>query len=273
MAQRRDRRLSPQQGKMLTRASKLGGPVDLGGVRLSDLEMVGLLQVLKTDLEKSYDQNGRLEKPSSSTGYFSMGLDAFTDPGAVRDVAEALLREDRSYLVTALVQACEEIPDFMSAFEALCEIHKRRLKFRRIVAEQRIPEIEDISPRAILEWGIVPGQELESFMRWRKWFYDIDNRAAQETGYMLTKVMSLVLGGQYHSAKTSPIRRMGYTGGTHRSVDCIAGRTAYDFKARMTDAPSRRARLEDELAFARDCFTSGFKPILLVLKEDDPELS
>lgn len=163
-------------------------------------------------------------------------------------------------------EAIEKIPDFEQIFECLCEIHKRRVKFARIKAAQVLPDIHELSHRSLLE-SAAPGMDATSaFMRLRKLLYDQDNRSGQEAAFLFMKVITLILGGKRHTGRTSPIRHYS-SDMSRRSVDCIVEKDAYDFRARMTEAPSRRARFGDEVAFPRDCNISGYRPILLAFHQ------
>lgn len=155
--------------------------------------------------------------------------------------------------------------DGLLAYALLAEIYKRRLRFAHILSHTQIPSAVELGHRSLIEFGNTP-KEISDQLRLRKMLYDIDNRSAQESAFLYMKIMASVLGGEIVHARNSPILR---DGSSHfrRSVDCIAGRRAYDFKARMTDAPSRRARFQDEMSFARDCFVSGYTPVLLVLNQ------
>lgn len=159
----------------------------------------------------------------------------------------------------------ETHPDGLKAYALLIEIYKRRLRFAHILSEAHAPSPVDLVHRSLIEFGNDPKQ-ISDLLRMRKMVYDIDNRSAQESAYLYMTIMASVLGGQTVTSRNSPILKNG-SNHERRSVDCIAGRRAYDFKARMTEAPSRRARFEDEMSFARDCFTSGYVPVLLVLNQ------
>jgi hypothetical protein len=121
-----------------------------------------------------------------------------------------------------------------------------------------------VAPRSLLEFGIIASPALASWMTWRKWFYDIDNRAAQETGYLFEPILASVLGGVSYGSRNSPIRRR-TDAAKGRQADCIVGKTAYEFKLRVTIAASGQGRFGEELDFAEDCRASGFRPVLLVL--------
>jgi hypothetical protein len=67
-----------------------------------------------------------------------------------------------------------------------------------------------------------------------------------------------------YSHSKSPIKRVSDpTKG--RQVDCLEGKTAYEFKMRVTIAASGQGRFQEELDFAKDCQSSGYVPVLLVL--------
>lgn len=155
-------------------------------------------------------------------------------------------------------------PDFPTYFKCLCELHKRRRKFQRILELQAMPQREQIVPRALLEYGLHPSEALASWLVWRKWLYDLDNRSAQETGYLFEPILAASLGGIAYAAARSPIKRAD-TPSRGRQVDCIDGKTAYEFKMRVTIAASGQGRFREELDFARDCHASGYTPVLLVL--------
>ena len=158
----------------------------------------------------------------------------------------------------------QNIEDFATYFKVLCELHKRRLKFQLILEHQPIPEIQQIVPRCLLEYGLRPLESLASWLVWRKWLYDIDNRSAQETGYLFEPILTAAIGGVSFAASKSPIKRANNPK-KGRQVDCIDGRFAYEFKLRMTIAASGQGRFPEELDFASDCAASGYTPILLVL--------
>jgi hypothetical protein len=105
---------------------------------------------------------------------------------------------------------------------------------------------------------------LTAFLLWRKWVFDVDNRAGQETGYLFEPIIAAAIGGVPVSAKKSPVRRT-RDGGKGRQVDCIRDDRAYEFKIRVTIAASGQGRWGEELEFPGDCRSSGFTPVLLVL--------
>lgn len=87
-----------------------------------------------------------------------------------------------------------QISDFYSYLKCLCELHKRRRKFSIILSRQSIPSIVQIAPRVLLEYGHRDPRALASWLVWRKFFYDVDNRSAQETGYLFEPILAEAIG-------------------------------------------------------------------------------
>ena len=109
-----------------------------------------------------------------------------------------------------------------------------------------------------------------SWMIWRKWIFDIDNRSAQETGYLFEPILASCLGGESVGARNSPVKRLDASGnptGTGRQIDCYVGEhdLAYEFKLRVTIAASGQGRFAEELSFPKQCAAAGLKPVLFVL--------
>ena len=155
----------------------------------------------------------------------------------------------------------------------LAALHKARLKYRNVLATQPFSTMHQVGMRGILQYGLVEVRELAALLVWRKWLYDIDNRAAQDTGYFVEPVLAGALGGIPYSAARSPIKRRSNSG-KGRQVDCIKDDLAYEFKLRMTIAASGQGRWTEEIAFAEDCRSSGYTPVLLVLDPtDSPKLT
>lgn len=251
-AQRRDVRLTLEQSQLLNRARVLGQGRALP-ILLSDSELSKIAAVILSDLGHSELAKKFPALPSDSHGsYYQIDLGWFSQA------------ENCEEFVAAYLSAVTSIRDFETYFACLCELHKRRRKFEMILAAQPVPRMLQVAPRALLEFGTLASPALASWMIWRKWFYDIDNRAAQETGYLFEPVLVAALGGVSFGARVSPIKRSSdMTKG--RQVDCIVGRDAYEFKLRVTIAASGQGRFREELDFAKDCRESGYNPILLVL--------
>ncbi len=155
-------------------------------------------------------------------------------------------------------------PDADMYFACLASLQKSRLKYAQILRCQPVPTMDQVGPRALLQYGQMSPDMLAGFMLWRKWLYDTDNRAAQETGYLFEPVIANAIGGTSVSAKKSPVKRSNGTG-VGRQVDCIRDGYAYEIKIRVTIAASGQGRWGEELEFPVDCRTSGFTPVLVVL--------
>ena len=172
--------------------------------------------------------------------------------------------------VGLFLQGQEDIPDFLTYLRCITVLHKRRKKYSRILSAQPIPTMVQISPRALIEYGSMPPNVLASWITWRKWFFDLDNRSAQESGYLFEPILAAALGGVPGGAKNSPILRTN-DAKKRRQVDCFlikqitSGKLAYEFKLRVSIAASGQGRFGEELDFAQDCKNSGFLPVLLVL--------
>jgi len=150
-------------------------------------------------------------------------------------------------------------------FYCLATLHKARLKYERILRAQPVPTVEQVGPRGLLQFGSLSATALTALLLWRKWIYDIDNRAAQETGYVFEPVIAHAIGGVSVGAKNSPGKRQGT--GTGRQVDCVreSDKRAYEFKLRVTIAASGQGRWGEELNFPEDARKSGYTPVLVVL--------
>jgi hypothetical protein len=216
-------------------------------------ELSRLVSVILGDLQKEELAKVFPALPPDSQGdYYEIPLSWFSSPG------------DQDDFVANYLKLIAEIEDFETYFDCLCELHKRRRKYEMILAAQPLPTMLQVAPRALLEFGILSSPSLASWLVWRKWFYDIDNRAAQETGYLFEPVLAAALGGAPVGARSSPIKRSADRS-KGRQVDCIVGHDAYEFKLRVTIAASGQGRFGEELGFASDCQASGYVPILLVL--------
>lgn len=161
-------------------------------------------------------------------------------------------------------------PDFGLYFLNLCSLHKRRIKYQNILSSQSRPTMEQVGPRGLLEFGLVNNRLLADWMIWRKWIFDIDNRAGQETGYLFEPILASCLGGTPISSSKSPVKRIDNEGNVikgGRQIDCFVAseNIAYEFKLRVTIAASGQGRFAEELSFPRECKAAGIKPIILVL--------
>lgn len=158
----------------------------------------------------------------------------------------------------------DEVRDADTYFACLATLQKARLKYTRILGYQPIPTMDQVGPRALLQYGQMAPASLAGFLLWRKWLFDIDNRAGQETGYLFEPIIAYAIGGAPFSSHKSPVRRTADSG-KGRQVDCIRGKDAYEIKIRLTIAASGQGRWQEELAFPIDCRESGYTPVLIVL--------
>ncbi|MCL1982417.1 MAG: hypothetical protein FWG53_04905 [Clostridiales bacterium] len=94
----------------------------------------------------------------------------------------------------------------------LCELYRRRFKFVNILKKQPFPLAEQIGPKSLLEYGHCDNNLLFTWMCWRKWIYDIDNRSAQETGYLFEPILASCIGGVSVSHRHSPVKRISDSG-------------------------------------------------------------
>lgn len=257
----RDQRLTLEQSKRLTKARILGAGRDIA-INLSDGELMKILAVIASDNDDKHLASRAPELPYQEEGdYYKIPIAWFEDSTSSQD------------FVAAYLHFARELPDFETYFDCLCELHKRRKKYAIILSAQPLPTMVQVSPRSLLEFGGLPSEALASWLTWRKWFFDIDNRAGQETGYLFEPILASALGGTPFPASKSPIRRSN-DNKKGRQVDCIVDKDAYEFKLRVTIAASGQGRFGEEIDFARDCRGSGYRPVLLVLDPTpNPRLS
>ena len=169
-------------------------------VALSENELFCLLTQCCSDLGTAAEISKlpALSFPPPSTDYYPLPLAWFQTPQAGCPSAAAL--------VESLAACVAYEPDFRLYFENLATLHKRRLKYQRILATQPKPTMNQIGPRSLLEFGGADDGLLASWLVWRKWIFDVDNRAAQETGYLFEPVLASCLGGEAIGSKNSPVK-------------------------------------------------------------------
>ncbi len=243
--------LDQRSKALINKARQLGGKGPI--VNLQDFELLRLCAVIATDLNHSTLTTNIANAEEIMSGYYGVPLEWFNQPVS-----------SNVGFVDTFILLRQTLPDFETYFANLCEIHKHRVKFKRILETQRLPQMEALIPRCLLEYKLMPSETLASWLVWRKWLYDIDNRAAQETGYLFEPILAAAIGGIPYNATKSPIRRTSEPS-KGRQVDCLEGVHAYEFKMRVTIAASNQGRFKEELAFALDCHSSNYIPILLVL--------
>ena len=255
MARKIDRRLSPEQASLIHKSRTLkSGKVHY---RLDNATLVALVAFIERDIRGKKVLRSLPKQARQKCDYYSC------DP-EFNEVRRACRAVDFTKI---FLEAKKKIDGFERVFETLCELHKRRLKMKNIRATKAMPSASELSFRGLLAEPGVPADILATQLSVGKYFYDLDNRQAQESALLFNLIVANCLGGKQHTGKTSPIMcaENNYRG---RAVDCIKGQRAYDFKARLTEAPSRRARLSDEIKFPRDCNLSGYTPILLAFHQD-----
>lgn len=254
--------LSREESKLLTRVMTMGRGRSLPVV-MSPGELARLIGVIYHDnamgseLEKEHP--GLWPRINPDIDYYQLPEQWFLDEFALEPEQHvALMRTGEN-----------QIEDFSTYLHCLSELHKRRRKYAMILAAQPMPTMVQVSPRSLVEFGTTDPQALASWLTWRKFFYDLDNRSAQETGYLFEPILAEAIGGVQKSDKTLVVTRTGDSM-KGRQVDCWkilpdGQKLAYEFKLRVTDAASRQGRFQEEIQFAEDAQNSGAVPILMVL--------
>ena len=151
----------------------------------------------------------------------------------------------------------------------LSELYRRRFKYYNILRTQAFPHTEQIGPRCLLEYGNCEDDLLFSWMSWRKLIFDIDNRSAQETGYLFEPIIASCLGGESVSHRHSPVKRLDENGNSTaegRQIDCYIAEEheVYELKLRVTIAASGQGRFNEEMTFPHEAKAAGLRPILIV---------
>ena len=231
-------------------------------VMLSDSELYVLLSISVRDLKWNSSELGLSDIEIPNQDYYQIPIQWFS--------ASEIPYANSGLLSQVLDNAVRKHPDFALYIQNLCALHRRRVKYRRILETQPLAQADQIGPRSLLEFGSCDLELLFSWMTWRKWIYDIDNRSAQETGYLFEPILASCLGGEPIGAQNSPVKRLGEDGRPKkkgRQIDCFVaeGNLAYEFKLRVTIAASGQGRFSEELSFPRECKAAGFTPVLLVL--------
>jgi hypothetical protein len=240
--------LSKTQQAFLTKVKAVGGG-ELG-VALDDEICSYLLAAIAKDLDL---QKKLPELPAKVPAFFGK-----EHPSALR-----LKKLNFPVLFEKLLALRQDADTY---FYCLATLHKARLKYARILEAQPLPTIDQVGPRGLLQFGSLRPSALAGFLYWRKWIFDIDNRAGQETGYVFEPIIAHAIGGVAVSSKKSPVKRKN-SKGEGRQVDCIRepDKRAYEIKLRVTIAASGQGRWQEELDFPADCKASGYKPVLIVL--------
>lgn len=159
----------------------------------------------------------------------------------------------------------------------LCDLYRRRYKYDKILQNQPFSNSDQVAPRSLLEYGKCDDSLLATWLEWRKWLFDIDNRSGQETGYVFEPILASCLGGVSVSHTSSPVKRINDSGrktSEGRQVDCYIEETkeVYELKMRVTIAASGQGRFKEEMSFPHEAKVSGLTPILVVFDETESAL-
>lgn len=267
MKKRNPSSLSKAEQTLLTKVMTMGTGTNLPVV-MSATELAKLIGVIYYDNEAGQELEevhpGLWEQINPKSDYYDVDESWFLEPiDLAPEQHVALMKTGEA-----------QIDDFSTYLRCLSELHKRRRKYTKILSAQPMPTMVQVSPRSLMEYGKVNPEALASWLTWRKFFYDLDNRAAQETGYLFEPILAAAIGGEQKSAKTKVVTRTG-NATKGRQVDCwkvlpSGEKLAYEFKLRVTIAASGQGRFGEETQFAEDARNSGAKPILVVL---DPTMN
>lgn len=258
------KRLSAERSRQLTKLLTITKTANMQAL-MEASELAKLIAIVAVDIGKSEEMAHAFPKfwpmLSPQQDYYSTAVDWFT---ASDDAVT-------SFNVIDMIDAGASLDqDFITYLNCLTELHKRRRKYGLILRRQPLPTMVQVSPRALMEYGPdFPPEALASWLTWRKFFYDLDNRSAQETGYLFEPILAAAIGGEPKSARERVVRRTDDPS-KGRQVDCwkvLPDGTplAYELKLRVTIAASGQGRFGEELSFARDCKNSGATPVLVVL--------
>ncbi|MEI6411882.1 MAG: restriction endonuclease, partial [Bacteroidota bacterium] len=232
-------------------------------ITLNEAELYSVFLIICSDLKWDISKIG-LTKPVKSlpnSNYYQIPVEWFSSHKKTPTIQE---------LQEILSKGIDIDSDFGMYFLNLCSLHKRRLKFQKILYQQPKPTMDQVGPRGLLEYGICDNDLLNSWLIWRKWIFDVDNRSGQETGYLFEPILASCLGGEAVGSTNSPVKRLDETGkpkATGRQIDCYIGaeNLAYEFKIRVTIAASGQGRFSEELSFPKECKAAGITPVLIVL--------
>ncbi len=236
-------------------------------VVISDGELLSLIYIALKDLKWSITE---LNLPELNLPELKLPYDEyFTIP-----LSWFQAQEEKSVIPKDMLCILERCfiknNDFALFIENLSALHRRRIKYRKILSYQPMPTMDQIGPRVLLEYGNCENSLLANWMMWRKWIYDIDNRSAQETGYLFEPLLASCLGGEPIGSRNSPVKRLDGEGkptSKGRQIDCLVptSNRTYELKLRVTIAASGQGRFGEELSFPVESQAAGFTPVLLVL--------
>lgn len=257
-------RLSAERSRQLTRLLTITKTANMKAL-MEASELAKVIARVAVDIGKSEQMADAFPslwpKIAPPGEYYAIGADWFVSTDASVTMFDVVDLLDAG-------AALDE--DFLTYLKCLTELHKRRRKFGLILQRQPLPTMVQVSPRALMEYGPdFPPEALASWLTWRKFLYDLDNRSAQETGYLFEPILAAAIGGEPKSARKRVVHREDDPS-KGRQVDCWkilpdGTALAYELKLRVTIAASGQGRFAEELSFAKDCRSSGAKPILVVL--------
>lgn len=189
-------RLSAERSQQLTRLLTITSTANMRALMAAS-ELAKVIALVAVDIGKGQQMDRafpalwpRLAPPAE---YYALGVDWFTTEDATVSTFD---------VVDLLDAGMELDQDFMTYLGCLTKLHQRRRKYGLILQRQPLPTMVQVSPRALMEYGPdVPPEALASWLTWRKFFYDLDNRSAQETGYLFEPILAAAIGGEPKSAR------------------------------------------------------------------------
>ncbi len=257
-------RLSAEKSQRLTRLLTISKTATMKAVMVPS-ELARIIAIVAADIGKADAMAASFphfwSEIATESDYYSLSHDWFSTP--VESIGP--------YDLVDMLEAGEKLDeDFFIYLKCLTELHKRRRKYGLILQRQPLPTMVQVSPRSLMEYGPDFSPEaLASWLTWRKFFYDLDNRSAQETGYLFEPILAAAIGGEPKSAREKVVQRS-TDNSKGRQVDCWkvlpdGTALAYELKLRVTIAASGQGRFAEELSFAEDCRISQVTPVLVVL--------
>lgn len=239
-------------------------------VEISPSEVALLLFIAYHDIHGIYPSK---EFPAiiklAEKGFYQM---SFTEINKLPEITA-----DKSFALIESAGATDINDSIYLYLKNLCDLYRRRYKYDKILQNQPFPNADQVAPRSLLEYGKCDDSLLATWLEWRKWFFDVDNRSGQETGYVFEPILANCLGGVSVSHTNSPVKRINDSGqrtSEGRQVDCYIeeANEVYELKMRVTIAASGQGRFKEEMSFPHEAKASGLTPILVVLDETESEL-
>ena len=130
--------------KKLFSKCKLHGSGD-AQVIISDDEIYSLLYLAISDLNWPHRELGINSIDLPSLNYYEIDLEWFDN---------LKFPELQTSDILAILGACvKKDNDFSLYIENLCALHRRRVKYKRILSAQPLPNMDQVGPRVLLEYG------------------------------------------------------------------------------------------------------------------------